>query len=114
MSLINPGTGDIRTPDLYPFSPSLQVNSAARFVQCILTGNVTILPPTNPVDGGTLELRLVASGAERSLSFDGAIALCQNLADQPLVIEAGTTARVLLRYDLARGLWCIQELISQY
>ena len=114
MSLINPGTGDIRTPDLYPFSPSLQVNSAARFVQCILTGNVTILPPTNAVDGGTLEMRLVASGADRNLSFSGAIALCQNLADQPFLIEEGTTARVVLRYDLARNQWCIQGLIEQY
>ena len=114
MSLVNSGSGDVRTPDLYPFSPALQVPATARFVQVDMISDCLVLPPLGGVDGIGVELRLFASGADRNLSFDDAIAVCQNGEDWPVTIDEGTTARVLLRYDLARNQWVLQGLLEQY
>ena len=43
---------------------------SANFIRCALTGDITVLHPSNPSDGARLKLWLTASGANRNLSFD--------------------------------------------
>ena len=104
----------VRTPDDYPYSAALRVNSAFRFVRVSLTGDCTVLSPENPVDGCEVEMRLTATGGDRTVAIDDSIALGQNLGTPPWLIEEGTTTRIVLRYDLARSTWIMQGLAEQY
>jgi len=116
MALINPGGGAIRTPEVYPYSPELRANALLRFIKCSLTGDVTILEPTNPVDGISVAMRLTSVGGDRNVSFDSSIvtSFAGNNFHGPVLIEAGTTLLIELAFDNDRGLWYVGNLLSQY
>ena len=114
---INPGDtrGAIVEPEPYPYEPTLAVNAATLFARIVLSGDLTLLPPTGAeVDGARLELWLFADGADRNLSFDDAIGMGQNGESQPIVIDANTTAVVKMRYDGPRNLWSLDGLMDQF
>ena len=114
---VNPGDsrGAVLEPEPYPYEATLAVNAATLFARIVLTGDLTLLPPTGAeVDGARLQLWLLAEGGDRNLYFDGAIGLGFNLAPQPYIIDAGTTYVLKMRYDLPRNLWSLDGLMDSF
>ena len=102
-------------PTTMPYTPLLKISSTYSLVRVKLTGDVTVMPPENGIDGCHFELLLVADGADRNLSFDDAIAVGEYAdADPPLVIDSGSTAVVKMRYDGPRNLWSLDGLINSF
>lgn len=53
------------------------------------TGNVTVLAPTNGVSGQVMRLRIVASGASRTVSFDTGLHISTGITRGPYTVPSG-------------------------
>ena len=89
--------------------------SATQHIRAALTGDCEIGVPRNPVDGGILEYWLNASGGDRALSLDPAIALGVNGSDLfPWTLSQGETLVLILRYDGHRPIWFLSNVAGGY
>jgi hypothetical protein len=78
-----------------------------------LTGNVTLLAPTNGAEGNELRLRLTASGADRTLDFHAAILKPSDSAiTLPKTLTSGKSYRVLLSHNGTA--WELVSLVGGY
>lgn len=69
------------------------------------TGDLTLNPPTSPADGQMLRLRVIASAAQRTVTFAAGFRRPSSIAST-LVIASGKRGDVGLLYETADG-WTV-------
>lgn len=80
---------------------------AGSYRVCTLTGDATLNPPTNPVDGQQWVGRFIASGAQRVLTLAGGLRRPTGIATT-LTIVSGRRGEVALAYETADLAWSVR------
>jgi hypothetical protein len=93
-------------PVVQPYAASLTLNAAGGNNRIMTaTGNVTVNEPASGQDGQLLMLRVIASGAQRVVSFVAAIKRPTSIAST-LTIPAGQRGNIGLLYESTYG-WTV-------
>lgn len=93
-------------PVVVPFAASMTLNAkAGNNLLTTATSNLTINEPANGVDGQLLMVRVIASGAQRVVTFVAAIKRPTSIAST-LTIASGQRGTVGLYYESAYG-WTV-------
>lgn len=93
-------------PVVVPYAASSTLNAAAGNNQLMTaTGNLTLNEPTGGVDGQWLRLRVIASGAQRVVTFGGALKRPSSIAST-LTIASGQRGDVGLYFESTYG-WTV-------
>jgi hypothetical protein len=94
-------------PVVQAYAASLTLNAAAGNNRiCTATGNLTLNEPANGVDGQSLLLRVIASGAQRVVTFAAALKRPTAIAST-MTIFAGQRGDIGLYYEAAYG-WTVR------
>jgi hypothetical protein len=89
-----------------PYAASLTINATAGNNRvCTATGNVLLNEPINGVDGQWLHLRVIASGAQRVVTFGAALKRPSSIAST-LTIPASQRGTVGLYFESVYG-WTV-------
>ena len=103
-ALAAPQVRDI--PVVQTYAASLTLNAAAGNSRIMTaTGNVTLNEPTGGADGQLLLLKVIASGAQRVVTFGGALKRPTTIAST-LTIASGARGHIGLSYESAYG-WTV-------
>lgn len=95
-------------PVTLAYAASLTPDAAAgSYRVCTLTGDATLNPPTNPVDGQQWQARFIASAAQRTLTLAGGLRRPSHIA-VTLVIASGRRGDVALLYEAADSAWSVR------
>lgn len=94
-------------PVVQAYAASLTLNAAAGNNRiCTATGNLTLNDPANGVDGQSLLLRVVASGAQRVVTFAGTLKRPSAIVST-LTIASGLRGDIGLYFESAYG-WTVR------
>ena len=108
------GRGDVYVPDVIPYAAEIEINSAFPRVRIALTGNCTLLAPSNPIDSCSLNVSLSnATTGAVNVDLDEAI-LTAGMQAPPYSLDAGQTMFVCLDFDGQRPAWFVRTLIVAY
>lgn len=103
-ALVAPQVRDV--PVVQAYASSLTVNAAAGNYRIVTaTGNLTLNDPSNGVDGQNLRIRVIASGAQRVVTFAGTLKRPASIAST-LTIASGLRGDIGLTYESAYG-WTV-------
>jgi hypothetical protein len=95
------------TPVVQAYAASLTLNAAAGNNRvCTATGNLTLNDPANGADGQLLLLRVIASGAQRVVTFAGTLKRPSAIAST-VTIANGLRGDIGLYYESAYG-WTVR------
>lgn len=93
-------------PAVQPYAASLTINAAGGNNRVITaTGNLTLNEPASGVDGQLLMVRVIASGAQRVVTFAATIKRPTSIVST-LTIPAGQRGNIGLSYESAYG-WTV-------
>jgi hypothetical protein len=93
-------------PVVTPYAASLTLNAAAgNNLLCTATGNLTLNEPAGGADGQWLHLRVIASGAQRVVTFGGALKRPSSIAST-LTIPSGQRGDIGLYFESTYG-WTV-------
>lgn len=93
-------------PVVQSFAASLTLNAAAGNSRIMTaTGNVTLNEPTGGVDGQLLMLKVIASGAQRTVTFGGTLRRPTSIAST-LTIPSGQRGHIGLSFESTYG-WTV-------
>ena len=98
-------------------SASIAVNAMSQAIVLIsMTNDITMVSPTNAVDGRKLEWRLSASGSDRVVTWPTNIFRIPSSSTLTniLTITNGTMSVFLTEYDQAHNRWLVESYISGY
>lgn len=98
----------VTPPVTLAYATSITPDAAAGSYRiCTLTGDATLNPPTNPVDGQQWQVRFIASAAQRTLTLAGGLRRPSHIA-VTLVIASGRRGDVALLYEAADSAWSVR------
>jgi len=93
-------------PVVQPYAASLTINAAGGNSRVVTaTGNLTLNEPTGGVDGQLLLVKVIASGAQRTVTFVGALKRPTSIAST-LTIPASQRGHIGLSFEAAYG-WTV-------
>jgi len=101
----------------YPSATTLVVNAMAQgVVDMTLATNIVIQAPTNAVNGRSLEYWILASGADRTVTFptnNFRIPSSSSMTNV-LIVTNGTMSQFGIRYDMQRNRWIMKSYVWGY
>jgi hypothetical protein len=93
-------------PVVQPYASSLTLNATAGNNRiCTATGNITLNEPTGGADGQLIMLRVIASGAQRVVTFGAALKRPGSIASS-LTVPSGQRGTVGLYFESTYG-WTV-------
>lgn len=105
MALIDSRGPTVNSPVVLTYATSVTPDaSLANAFKVTATGNLTINPPSNPVDGFMLLLSVLASGGARTVTVSASVQPTQGVPTV-LVPASGKCCYIGLRYSLLSGSW---------
>jgi hypothetical protein len=105
------------TPRAAVSVPSLAVDAKGQSeVMVTLTNDVTVLAPTNAVDGRALKWRFTASGGDRTVTWptNSFRVPASSTMAYANTVSNGTASVYVTEYHAAKGLWLIQAYVWGY
>lgn len=79
-------------------SDARRVQGGGNIANITATGNITINAPTSPSDGQIMRYRVLASGAQRTVTFGGGIVGSTGLTNLVFTVPRGTVLISALEY----------------
>lgn len=108
------GTGHTHTPDAVPVAPRTMSASSTASVDGTVAGDMqitctgdTVVTPTGTPNGRMMLVECLASGAERTPSVAGSVALTTPVASRSLTVPSGFVGVFGLRYSALAGTWLL-------
>jgi hypothetical protein len=109
-ALVAPQVRDV--PTVQAYAATLTINATAGNSRIITaTGNLTLNEPANGADGQNLRVRVIASGAQRVVTFAAGIKRPSSIAST-LTIASGLRGDIQLYYESAYGWTATSALVA--